>query len=86
MTDRISGRTFVVRGLDPAGKRLVLDRARQRVGVIDALIQGRNIRLVMAEGAAAPTANELEAGADAAVEPVRPRFEDAFVSLLRGQD
>ena len=85
MTARISGRTFVVRGLDTAGKRLVLDRARQRVGVIDALIQGRNIRLVMAEGAAAPTANELEAGADAAVEPVRPRFEDAFVSLLRGQ-
>ncbi|HYI69070.1 MAG TPA: ATP-binding cassette domain-containing protein [Skermanella sp.] len=85
MTDRISGRTFVIRGLDAAGKRLVLDRARQQSGVIDALIQGRNIRLVMAEGAAAPTAEELEAGAEAAVEPVRPRFEDAFVSLLRGQ-
>jgi ABC-2 type transport system ATP-binding protein len=85
MTARISGRAFVVRGLDAAGKRLVLDRARHRTGVIDALIQGRNIRLVMAEGAAAPTAEELEAGVDAAVEPVRPRFEDAFVSLLRGQ-
>lgn len=85
MTARISGRAFVVRGLDAAGKRLVLDRARQRAGVIDALIQGRNIRLVIAEGAAAPTAEELEAGPDAAVEPARPRFEDAFVSLLRGQ-
>ena len=85
MTARIAGRTFIVRGLDTAGKRLVLDRARQRPGVIDALIQGRNIRLVMAEGGAAPTAAELDAGADAEVEPVRPRFEDAFVSLLRGQ-
>jgi ABC-2 type transport system ATP-binding protein len=58
MTARIAGRTFVVRGFDTAGKRLVLDRARQRPGVIDALIQGRNIRLVMAEGGTAPTAGQ----------------------------
>jgi ABC-2 type transport system ATP-binding protein len=48
-------------------------------------MQGEAIRLVMAEGAAAPPASELDASKQLSVEPVTPRFEDAFVAMLGGQ-
>jgi ABC-2 type transport system ATP-binding protein len=48
-------------------------------GMIDALIQGPDVRLVTEAGAAPP---ELEG---ARLEPVAPRFEDAFVALLHGK-
>jgi ABC-2 type transport system ATP-binding protein len=82
LTGRVEGRSFAVRGLH-ADKRAVLARAQQRPGVVDALIQGRSVRLVLAEDTTPPTADDLAAEPGAAVEPVRPRFEDAFVSLLR---
>jgi ABC-2 type transport system ATP-binding protein len=76
LTRRMEGRSFVMRGLDTAGKRGALAEAQKRPDVVDALIQGRSLRLVMREGASAPVGV-------GAVEPVRPRFEDAFISLLR---
>jgi ABC-2 type transport system ATP-binding protein len=52
--------------------------------VADALIQGAAVRLVLAEDAGPPAAAALGAP-DAVVEPVAPRFEDAFVALLDRQ-
>jgi ABC-2 type transport system ATP-binding protein len=59
--------------------------ARRRPGVADALIQGAAVRLVLADGAAQPAPAQLDAP-EAVVEPVAPRFEDAFVALLDRHD
>ena len=73
------GRCFVARGGN-AGKRALQEAALGAPGVIDALIQGADVRLVTEAGAAPPV---LEG---ARVEPVAPRFEDAFVALLHGRE
>jgi len=72
------GRCFLARG-GRAGRRALQEAAMRAPGVIDALIQGADVRLVTEAGAAPPA---LEG---ARVEPVAPRFEDAFVSLLHGR-
>lgn len=81
LTARVAGRTFLV--ATSGNRRQLLARARKRPDVSDGVIQGDQVRLVMHEGAAAPDADALGA-ADADVEPVHPRFEDAFVDLLGG--
>jgi ABC-2 type transport system ATP-binding protein len=80
LTRRVEGRTFAVRRIG-ADKRAAQKRASAAPGVLDALIQGRNLRLVMAPDRPPPEASSL--AREALVVPVRPRFEDAFVSLLR---
>ncbi len=80
LTGRFAGRSFVVRGM--ADKRAVQAAARARADVADSLIQGAGVRLVMAEKAPPPTATELTDSPGATVEPIPPRFEDAFVALL----
>ncbi|HTH16786.1 MAG TPA: ABC transporter ATP-binding protein, partial [Magnetospirillum sp.] len=79
LTNRVAGRSFAVRGC--ADRRAVQAAARTLPGIADALIQGAAVRLVMAEGATPPTPDQLGAP-EATVEPVAPRFEDAFVALL----
>jgi len=72
------GRCFLVR--DAGAARRELQTAAMRApGVIDALIQGADVRLVTEAGAGPPA---LEG---ARIEPVAPRFEDAFVALLRSK-
>jgi ABC-2 type transport system ATP-binding protein len=70
LSDRVRGRTFILR--EPDDKRAAQAAAADREGVTDALIQGRSVRLVMAEGADPP----------AGAEPTPPRLEDVFVTLL----
>ncbi len=83
MTGQTGGRVYQLRGA--AGeRRSLLTKALSRAEIIDGVIQGEAVRLVMAEGAQAPTPAELEAPS-ASIEPVKPRFEDAFVAMLGGQ-
>ncbi|HYD32679.1 MAG TPA: ATP-binding cassette domain-containing protein, partial [Azospirillaceae bacterium] len=84
-TDRVHGRTYAIHGVG-AAKRAVQTRAETFPGVVDSLIQGRAVRLVMTEGARPPTAADLRAPDGAQVAPVSPRFEDAFVAALRGEE
>lgn len=79
LTARVAGRSFAVR--DAHDRRAVQAAARRLPGISDALIQGAAVRLVIAAGAAPPTSAELGAP-EAVVEPVAPRFEDAFIALL----
>ena len=74
----LRGRCFLAHS-DSIGKRALQDAALRAPGVIDALIQGAGVRLVTEAGAAPPVL------AGARVEPVAPRFEDAFVALLHGR-
>ena len=82
LTNRVAGRSFLVAGTGPAGRR-ILARALKRPDVVDGVIQGRNVRLVMRKDASPPSGDDLGAqGKD--IKPVPPRFEDAFVDLLGG--
>jgi ABC-type multidrug transport system ATPase subunit len=81
LTERASGRSFLVRGAER--KRRVLAAASRRPEVVDGVIQGRSVRLVVADGSGPPDPDELGAS-EAEVVPTAPRFEDAFVDLLGG--
>jgi ABC-2 type transport system ATP-binding protein len=62
-----------------------LGQALARPVIIDGVIVGEAIRLVLAVGAPPPRASELSSSLRLRVELAKPRFEDAFVSLLGGQ-
>ena len=83
LSARVAGRSFHLTGVS-GRRRAVLARALDRDGVIDGVVQGRNLRLVLGEGADAPDPTDLVAGEGAGIEPVPPRFEDAFVDALGG--
>ena len=84
MTAHIGDRVFLVEG---AGKerRTLLTHALSRPEIIDGVLQGDSVRLVVKEGAPAPTRQELESAEPIKIEPAKPRFEDAFVAMLGGQ-
>lgn len=79
-TRRLEGRTFLI-DLPERQRHRVQREAAALPSVADVTIQGRSLRLVLKEGAALPGIAEL-VGASAIARPTRPRFEDAFVSLL----
>ncbi|HSW73239.1 MAG TPA: ATP-binding cassette domain-containing protein [Chlamydiales bacterium] len=72
LTKRKEGLTFRVK---PTGnKRKFLEKITERKDVVDAVIQGSNVRIVLKEGGAP--------GSDWT--PTPPRFEDAFIDILGG--
>lgn len=83
LTRSVEGRTFLVQSMS-GDRRIVLSRALERPAVIGGVIQGRGVRLVVGKGEVPPAPAEIDAGPDAAVVPVPPRFEDAFMDLLGG--
>ncbi len=83
LTRQAEGRTFMVHTTS-AERRAVLVRALRRAEVADGLIQGSAVRLVMNPGAVAPTQADLELSPQTEIEPVPPRFEDAFISMIGG--
>jgi ABC-2 type transport system ATP-binding protein len=84
LTATMTGRVFQARGVG-MDRRGALARALTRAEVVDGVMQGEAIRLVMAEGAAAPTADSLAVAGPVEIAAAAPRFEDAFVALLGGQ-
>ena len=83
ITDRIHDRTLQIRRL-AGNRRQLLARALRQPAVMDGVIQGRAVRLVLREGAGRPNLKELDAGDEAELVPVTPRFEDAFIEALGG--
>ena len=81
LTKRMTGRSFQVRNAG-AHRRAVLAAAANRSGVIDAVIQGSNVRIVMADNSATPSTGDFVDAPGADVVAVTPRFEDAFIDLL----
>ncbi|ATQ70974.1 MULTISPECIES: ATP-binding cassette domain-containing protein [Methylosinus] len=82
MTAGAAGRAYHILGAADE-RRTFLAQAIARPEVIDGVVQGDAIRLVLREGAAAPAAADF-GRADLSIEPVTPRFEDAYVALLGG--
>ena len=84
MTASVDGRVSQIRGAG-AHRRELLSKALTRPEVIDGVMQGEAIRLVVAEGKQTPAPTELDASLRLSVVQVKPRFEDAFVTMLGGQ-
>ncbi|MHB8309801.1 MAG: ATP-binding cassette domain-containing protein [Metallibacterium sp.] len=74
------GRCFLVRHA-ALRRRTLQTQLSARTGVVDALVQAEGVRVVLA---AVPTRPPAQPGED--WQPVAPRFEDAFVSLLAAHD
>jgi ABC-2 type transport system ATP-binding protein len=84
-TRRLAGRSFQV--FAPGiSKRALQERVSRAPGILDAIIQGSRVRVVT-EQAVAPTAAQLVEGEyEVEITAVAPRFEDSFVSLLKGSE
>lgn len=83
LTRRIEGRSFRIAGVDRERRRLLAE-ALDLPPVRDGVIQGTSVRLVMAEHADTAAVEALAAAHGGRLEPVAPRFEDAFIDLLGG--
>src|SRR3546814_1031909 len=85
LTARVAGRFCRIRGLGHE-RRAALAQLLDQPGVIDGVIQGRHVRVVYKAQPEMPGKPPLPEGmaTDIALEPVPPRFEDAFVDILGG--
>ncbi len=83
LTQRIQHRSLQIRSA-AGNRRQLLARALRRPEVMDGVIQGHAVRLVLRLGADRPKLTELEAGDEAELVSVAPRFEDAFIEALGG--
>jgi ABC-2 type transport system ATP-binding protein len=83
LTATMRGRVYRLYSEAP-GRRRLLERVLQRNDVTDGTVQGASLRLVMKAGAPPPATQALGVAYEVRVEPVAPRFEDAFVDILGG--
>jgi ABC-2 type transport system ATP-binding protein len=83
LTGRVRDRCLQIRNL-AGSRRQVLARALRRPEVMDGVIQGHSVRLVLRPGAPRPDLTSLNAGPQAELAGVAPRFEDAFIDVLGG--
>ena len=80
LTNRVRSRTF---HLHVSGnRRKILAEALRSAAVVDGVVQGESVRLVLKENAKPEDLTQLSA--DRRLEPVSPRFEDAFIDALGG--
>ena len=80
LTDRVRSRTFHLRV--SGNRRKILAEALRSKAVVDGVVQGDSVRLVLKENA---KPEELTQFSDnRKLEPVSPRFEDAFIDALGG--
>ncbi|RYY45764.1 MAG: ABC transporter ATP-binding protein [Sphingomonadales bacterium] len=77
LTGEIDGRVLRVTGFEERRRRF-LTRALDLDEVIDGTIQGRAVRLLLAENA------KLDLGSGVRTEVAAPRFEDGFIARLGG--
>jgi ABC-2 type transport system ATP-binding protein len=80
LTDRVRSRTFHLRV--SGNRRKILAEALRSKAVVDGVVQGDSVRLVLKENAEPEELTQLSD--DRKLEPVSPRFEDAFIDALGG--
>lgn len=80
LTEHVHSRTF--RLLVAGNRRKVLAEALRSEAVVDGVVQGDSVRLVLKKDAKPDELARLSD--DQRLEPVPPRFEDAFVDALGG--
>ncbi len=84
LLQQVTGRTWQIRGISEKNRRRVLMNTLREDGVIDGVIQGKNVRIVMAQNAQPPALEHVAQGEHAKWHAVDPWFEDAFIDTLGG--
>ncbi len=77
LTSKEEGKTYLVSGITKS-RRVVLENALNQPTVLDGVIQGSDVRLVLKKE------NELPLVLDGTLQETKPRFEDAYISILGG--
>jgi ABC-2 type transport system ATP-binding protein len=80
--DQVRGRTYAATAPGQR-KRKLQEQLSAAPGVVDAIIQADTVRLVMEDSSSAAVEGLSARVPGLAVEPVPPRFEDSFITLLR---
>jgi ABC-2 type transport system ATP-binding protein len=80
--ERSNGRTYVVTAPD-VYRRVLQEALSTAKGVVDAVIQGDHVRLVMDSEVRPEPAKLLPKHEGILIQPVPPRLEDSFVTMLR---
>ncbi|HSX04268.1 MAG TPA: ATP-binding cassette domain-containing protein [Rhabdochlamydiaceae bacterium] len=75
LTERVKDRVFYITNIE-GSRRKVLFEALKEPGIIDAVIQGKDVRVVVSKEGFNNTKWQLQSAA--------PRFEDAFIDILGG--
>jgi len=83
LTGRLKQRSFRLTGAGDE-RRTLLSRALDLASVGDGVIQGDAVRVVLRQDVLREEIDTLAGSVGATVEPVQPRFEDAFIDLLGG--
>lgn len=77
----VEGQSFLLKGIDIQQRRSVLMKILPDDSVIDAVIQGKNIRLVLKKDHTKLNIKVLE---NSQLVPTHASFEDAFITILGG--
>jgi ABC-2 type transport system ATP-binding protein len=83
LTQRLAGRSFRIRDTE-GDRRRVLAEALDLPDVCDGVIQGETVRAVLRKDGKREALDSLAREHRGRLEPVAPRFEDAFIDLLGG--
>lgn len=79
--EKVKGRTFTA-VMEGVSKRTVQEKIRRVDSVLDAVVQGDTIRFVTKDAVEPDLGALFEGAGKAHIEPVAPRFEDSFISIL----
>lgn len=82
-SEPMRGRSFHVSARS-TGKRRLATRLSGIPGIIDAIIEGEQVRVVTTDTGMPALSTCLPDVADAAVTTTKPKFEDAFIARLKG--
>lgn len=82
MSATMAGRSWSISAPGQHYRRLQMQLA-QTSGVLDALVQGEQIRLVTEDPSIPEPVEQLPEMREAKIEAVPPRFEDVFIDMLR---
>jgi ABC-2 type transport system ATP-binding protein len=85
LTQRTLKRTFVIKNMT-GSKRQILQKLLDHPGIVDGVIQGENIRLVLAKDESASMLTQIPELKQAQIDSVAPRFEDSFIDMLGGTE
>ncbi len=83
LTTKLQGRSFILSGSHEE-RRALLASALNLSSVCDGTIQGDSLRLVIKDGSDTSQIKALAVSSQGEINPVPPRFEDAFIDLLGG--
>lgn len=84
LTQRLTGRCFLLPVHDEQQRRPLLTQALSCVDVVDGVLAGNALRLVISEHSSRNVLDDVVASAGTELSATEARFEDAFIDLLGG--